>query len=198
MGLPDGVTVSFGGDVEEQKKAFGELTSLLILGILLVYMIMAALFENLRDPFIIMFSIPFAFTGVIYAFYLTGVSLGLISFMGVIMLMGIVVNNAIILVDYIHLLQKRGYELLDAVTQAGKHRLRPVLMTTLTTLFGMVPLAVSRQVGAEVWNPLGITMIGGLTVSTLVTLVLIPTIYYMFERRKKTGFEGSRGRGVRG
>jgi len=117
--------------------------------------------------------------------------------MGVIMLMGIVVNNAIILVDYIHLLQKRGYELLDAVTQAGKHRLRPVLMTTLTTLFGMVPLAVSRQVGAEVWNPLGITMIGGLTVSTLVTLVLIPTIYYMFERRKKTGFEDSRGRGVK-
>ena len=184
MGTPPGIRVSLGGDVEEQRKAFRDLTSLLILGILLVYMVMASLFENLRDPFLIMFSIPFAFTGVFYAFYLTGVTLGLISFMGIVMLMGIVVNNAIILVDYIHLLRKRGRGLREAVTRAGRHRLRPVLMTTCTTFFGMLPLALSRQVGAEVWNPLGITMLGGLTVSTLVTLILVPTLYYILEARK--------------
>ena len=101
------------------------------------------------------------------------------------MLMGIVVNNAIVLLDYIHLLQKRGEPLFQAVTQAGRNRLRPVLMTTLTTFFGLFPMAISQRVGAEAWNPLGITMLGGLTVSTLVTLVLVPTIYYMLESRKQ-------------
>ena len=104
--------------------------------------------------------------------------------MGIIMLTGLVVNNAIVLLDYIHLLQKRGYVLVEAITQAGKNRLRPVLMTTLTTFFGMFPMAISSRVGAEIWNPLGITMLGGLTVSTLVTLILVPTVYYLFEKRK--------------
>ena len=183
--IPEGVSVGFGGDIEEQGKAFKDLLILLILGIILVYMIMAALFENLRDPLIIMFSVPFAFSGVFYILFLTGTSIGIMSFMGLIMLMGIVVNNAIVLVDYIHLLQKRGAPLLEAIINAGKNRLRPVLMTTATTFFGMLPMAVSKSVGAEVWNPIGLTILGGLSVSSLVTLILIPVIYYMFENRKQ-------------
>jgi HAE1 family hydrophobic/amphiphilic exporter-1 len=185
MEIPPGIRVHFGGDVEEQKEAFADLTVLLILGIVLVYMVMASLFGNLRDPLIVMFSVPFAFTGVLYAFYLTGTSLGMIPFMGVIMLMGVVVNNAIVLLDYTHLLQKRGRPLKAAVVEAGSHRLRPVLMTTLTTLFAMVPMAVSDTVGAEAWNPLGVSMLGGLSVSMLVSLVLVPTVYYLFERRRE-------------
>lgn len=147
-------------------------------------MIMAALFGNLRDPFIIMFSVPFAFSGVFIVFYLFHVELGLMSFMGLIMLIGVVVNNAIILLDYIHLLQKRGEKLYDAITHAGRNRLRPVLITTVTTLCGLFPMAVSKSVGAETWNPLGITMLGGLALSTLVTLVLVPTIYFQLENRR--------------
>ena len=185
MEIPDNISISFGGDIEEQHKAFKSLTELLILGIILVYMVMASLFGNLRGPFIIMFSLPFAFSGVFYAFYFFHVTLGLISFMGIIMLIGIVVNNAIVLLDYTHILQKRGEKVFQAVTHAGRNRLRPVLMTTFTTLFGMIPMAVSSGVGAEVWNPLGITMVGGLLVSTLVTMILIPVIYYQFERKKE-------------
>ena len=185
MGVPPTISLSFGGDIEEQAKAFHDLTALLILGIILVYMVMASLFGNLRDPLIIMFSVPFAFSGVFYAFYLFHVTLGIISFMGIIMLLGIVVNNAIVLLDYTHLLQKRGKSLFEAVTQAGQSRLRPVLMTTLTTFFGMLPMAISRSVGAEIWNPLGITMLSGLLLSTLITLVLVPTIYYHLESRKQ-------------
>lgn len=181
--LPAGVSVAFGGELKEQREAFGDLSILLALGIVLVYMVMASLFGNLRDPLIIMFSVPFAFVGVIYAFRLTGVSLGVITFMGVVMLMGIVVNNAIVLLDYTKLLQKRGLALREAVVTAGRDRLRPVLMTTATTFFGMLPMAVSTAQGAEVWNPLGITMLGGLAVSSLVTLILIPVVYYSFERR---------------
>jgi len=185
LGTPPGISTRFGGDVEEQGKAFRDLTVLLAMGIVLVYMVMASLFGNLRDPFIIMFSVPFAFSGVLYAFYFTGTTLGIMSFMGVVMLMGIVVNNAIVLLDYIHLLQKRGLPLVEAITRAGRNRLRPVLMTTMTTFFGLLPMATSDKVGAEAWNPLGITMLGGLSVSTLVTLVLVPTVYYMFEKRKQ-------------
>lgn len=185
MEIPEGVSINFGGEIEEQKKAFRDLTMLLILGIVLVYMVMASLFGNLRDPFIIMFSVPFAFSGVIYVFYLAGITLGIISFMGIVMLIGIVVNNAIVLLNYIHLLRKRGERLFEAITHAGKNRLRPILMTTLTTSFGMLPMAVSNRVGAEVWNPLGMTMLGGLSVSSLITLVLIPTIYYTLEVKKE-------------
>jgi len=184
MDIPPGVSVSFGGEVEEQQKAFKDLSLLLVLGIVLVYMVMASLYGNFRDPLIVMFSVPFALTGVFYAFYLTGTTLSLVSFMGIIMLTGIVVKNAIILVDYTHLLQNRGQPLREAITNAGRNRLRPILMTTAAMFFGMLPLAISRGVGAELWNPLGITMMGGLAVSTLVTLVLIPTVYCLFEERK--------------
>ncbi|HPC47829.1 MAG TPA: efflux RND transporter permease subunit, partial [Deltaproteobacteria bacterium] len=119
------------------------------------------------------------------AFFLFRIPLDLMTFMGIVMLSGIVVKNAIVLLDYTHLLLKRGNTLSEAVTKAGSHRLRPILMTTLTTIFGMVPMALSRGQGAEFWNPLGITMISGLSISTLITLVLIPTIFYSLERRKQ-------------
>ncbi|WP_081460836.1 efflux RND transporter permease subunit [Desulfotomaculum nigrificans] len=183
-GTPPGVSVSFGGEVEEQQKAFKDLSLLLVLGIVLVYMVMASLYGNLRDPLIVMLAVPFGLSGVFYAFYFTNTTLSLISFMGIIMLTGIVVKNAIILLDYTHLLQNRGQPLLEAIILAGRNRLRPILMTTTATFFGMLPLAISRGVGAEIWNPLGITMMGGLAVSTLVTLVLIPTVYCLFEEKR--------------
>ncbi len=170
--------------MEEQRKAFGDLTLLLILGVVLVYMVMAGEFEDLMDPFIIMFSVPFAFVGVIWAFALTATPLNVITFIGIIMLMGIVVKNAIVLVDYTKQLSESGMKLFDAVVTGGKTRLRPVLMTTLTTIFGMMPLALSRGEGSEIWNALGITVIGGLLISGLVTLVLVPLIYFLVHSRR--------------
>ena len=179
LDLPTDVSVEWGGDVDQQDSAFRDLLLVLILGVLLVYMVMAAQFEDFVDPFIIMFSIPFAFVGVIWAFMLTGTVLNLMSFIGIIMLVGIVVKNAIVLVDYTKQLQSGGTELVEAVLTAGRTRLRPVLMTSLTTIFGMVPLAISGGEGAEIWNTLGITVIGGLLVSLIVTLLLIPLLYVM-------------------
>jgi HAE1 family hydrophobic/amphiphilic exporter-1 len=184
LDLPPGVSIEWGGEVEEQRKAFRDLTLLLILGIALVYMVMAGEFEDFVDPFIIMFSVPFAFVGVIWAFAVTAIPLNLMSFIGVIMLMGIVVKNAIVLVDYTKQLRARGMSLNEAVVTGGKTRLRPVLMTGLTTIFGMVPLALSRGEGSEVWNALGITVIGGLLVSGLVTLILVPLVYSLVHQRK--------------
>jgi len=182
LDLPPGVSIEWGGEVEEQRKAFRDLTLLLILGIVLVYMVMAGEFEDFVDPFIIMFSVPFAFVGVIWAFVFTATPLNLMSFIGVIMLMGIVVKNAIVLVDYTKQLRAQGMTLNEAVVKGGRTRLRPVLMTSLTTIFGMVPLALSRGEGSEIWNALGITVIGGLLVSGLVTLILVPLMYSLVHR----------------
>jgi HAE1 family hydrophobic/amphiphilic exporter-1 len=189
--LPQGIMLNLGGEAEEQAKAFGDLSLLLVLGIILVYMVMAAQFESLLDPFIIMFAVPFTFTGVFLAFLLTGTSLSVITFLGIIMLMGIVVNNAIVLISYINILRARGYSMLEAVTQGGKDRLRPVLMTTITTLAGLLPLAISRGEGSEVWQPLGITMIGGLSISTLITMLFVPTLYAVVEARIKKNHKKS-------
>lgn len=183
--LPSDITLDFGGEAEEQSKAFRDLALLLMLGIVLVYMVMAAQFESLIDPFIVMFSIPFTFVGVILAFVISGMTLNIISFLGVVMLMGIVVNNAIVLISYINILRARGLALAEAVIQGGSDRLRPVLMTTITTLVGLMPLALSNGEGSESWQPLGVTMIGGLSVSTLITLLFIPTLYSVFETRLK-------------
>jgi HAE1 family hydrophobic/amphiphilic exporter-1 len=131
-----------------------------------------------------MFAIPFTFIGVILGFALTGTTLSINTFLGIVMLMGIVVNNAIVLISYIIMLRARGLSMYDAVTLAGHDRLRPVLMTTVTTIAGLLPLALSRGEGSEVWQPLGITMIGGLTVSTLVTLLFVPTLYAVFHRKQ--------------
>jgi HAE1 family hydrophobic/amphiphilic exporter-1 len=187
MTVPADVMVNIGGEAEEQKKAFADLGILLGLGIILVYMVMAAQFESLVDPFIVMFSIPFTFIGVIVAFVLTGTTLSIVSYLGVIMLMGIVVNNAIVLISYIGILRQRGFSMYDAVTQGGRDRLRPVLMTTITTLAGLLPLAISRGAGSETWQPLGITMLGGLTVSTMITLLFVPTMYAVFHKRRAQG-----------
>jgi HAE1 family hydrophobic/amphiphilic exporter-1 len=181
--LPADVMVNIGGEAEEQKKAFRDLALLLMLGITLVYMIMAAQFESLLDPFIIMFSIPFTFIGVVLGFLFTGTTLNIVSYLGAIMLVGIVVNNAIVLISYIIILRARGESMYDAVTNAGRDRLRPVLMTTITTLVGLFPLAISTGVGSETWRPLGITMFGGLAVSTLITMLFVPTLYAVFHRK---------------
>jgi HAE1 family hydrophobic/amphiphilic exporter-1 len=181
--FPPGISIGYDGQVKEQGKSFNELTLMLVLGILLVYMVMAAQFESYLAPFIVMFSIPFAFSGAIFALGATGKTLNMMSFIGLIMLVGTVVNNAIVLIDYINILLKRGEAIGDAVMAAGRQRLRPVLMTTLTTIFGMLPMAISRSTGSELWSPLAIAIIGGLSISTLVTLVLIPILYSVAKRR---------------
>ncbi len=182
--LPPGIEIREGSDVKEQRKSFRDLRNLFLLGLILVFMVMAAQFESFRDPFVIMFAVPFALVGVIWAFFLTHTTLNLMSFIGIIMLIGIVVNNAIVLVDYTNILRKRGIPLFEAVKLAGTRRLRPVLMTTFTTIFGMLPMALSRGEGSEAWNPMGITVIGGLTVSTFVTLLIVPVLYTFFTRKK--------------
>lgn len=186
--IPSDIVINFGGEAEEQAKAFRDLTLLILLGIALVYMVMAAQFESLLDPFIVMFAIPFTFTGVVLGFVLTQTTLSIITFLGMVMLMGIVVNNAIVLISYINILRARGLSMLEAVTIGGKERLRPVLMTTITTLAGLLPLAISTGEGSEIWQPLGITMLGGLTLSTLITMFFVPTLYAVFETHiKKNG-----------
>lgn len=178
--FPQDIDVEIAGQVSEQSASFSDLYLILIIGVLLVYMVMAAQFESFKDPFIIMFALPFTFVGIIAAFFVTGLTLSVTTFIGVIMLMGIVVNNGIVLVDYTNLLRARGYELFDAVVEAGRSRMRPVLMTSFTTILGMLPMALSKGMGREMYSPLGVTIIGGLLVSTLVTLLLVPTIYSTF------------------
>lgn len=154
--------------------------TLLLFVVMLVYIVMAAQFESFRDPFIIMFSLPFAFTGVFVALWMTGTSLSLIALIGAVMLVGIVVKNGIVLIDYINLNKERGSSVRRAVISGGKSRLRPVLMTTLTTILGMVPMAMGIGEGSEIWQPMGISIIGGLTLSTVLTLIVIPCIYTSF------------------
>jgi HAE1 family hydrophobic/amphiphilic exporter-1 len=185
MKIPPEIGIRFGGETEEQQKAFKDLKTLFVLGVILVYMVMASLFKSYRHPFVIMFSLPFAVSGALFALFFTGTTLSLYSFLGLIMLLGIVTKNAIVLVDYTNILREREFPLREAIKEAGRTRLRPVLMTTLTTLFGMIPMALSRGEGSEMWSSLGITMIGGLTVSTLVTLVLVPVIYSLVEERRR-------------
>ena len=182
---PRGLTVTLGGQKEDIQEAFGWLTLALVVGIILVYMIMASQFESLIDPFVIMFSLPFAFIGVIWFLALFGYSLDVIVFLGMLLLVGIVVNNAIVLVDYINILRARGRSMIEAVQEAGRARLRPVLMTAITTIVALMPMAFKTGQGSEVWNPLGATIMGGLLVSTVVTLVLVPTIYSIFESHLK-------------
>lgn len=182
--IPGDIDVSIGGQVTEQSESFTDLYLILALGILLVYMVMAAQFESLKDPFIIMFALPFTFVGIIAAFYVTGLTLSVTTFIGVIMLVGIVVNNGIVLVDYTNLLRARGYSIGEAVLEAGRSRMRPVLMTSFTTMLGMLPMALSKGMGREMYSPLGVTIIGGLLVSTLITLFLVPVMYSIFHRVK--------------
>jgi hydrophobe/amphiphile efflux-1 (HAE1) family protein len=180
MKIPDDVIIEFGGSAEDMQKSFKDLALLMLLSILLVYIVMAAQFESLTEPFIIMFAIPFAFTGVFLALFIFGSTINVISLIGAVMLIGIVVKNGIILVDYTNLLRDRGYSLKDAVVGAGRSRLRPVLMTSLTMILAMIPMIASTGEGSEMWKPMAISILGGLTFSTMVTLVLVPSIYTMF------------------
>jgi HAE1 family hydrophobic/amphiphilic exporter-1 len=180
--VPQGFTVGFGAEVEQQATAFQQLQLLLILGVLLVYAVMASQYESLRDPFIVMFSVPVSAIGVVLALKLTGTSFSLQAYIGVIMLAGIVVSNAILLVDYTNILRRRdGKPLREAVVLAGRTRLRPILMTTLATALGLVPMALALGEGAELQAPMARVVIGGLLASTLVTLVLVPSVYTIFE-----------------
>ncbi len=186
MVVPRNFSVILGGEYEEQQKSSRELLLGIILAIFLVYMVMASQFESLRDPFIVMFSIPFAVIGVLLMLYFTDTTFSIQSFIGMIMLGGIAVNNAIVLVDYINLLRRRdGLPLLDAVKEGARRRLRPVFMTTLTTVFAMLPLALGLGEGGEVQAPLARVVIGGLLTSALITLVFIPTFYTILERKGK-------------
>lgn len=183
--LPQGVSIKVAGQAKDQAESFSTLLLAFIVGVLLVYLVMAAQFESFLDPFIIIFSVPAAVTGVALAFLITGVTFSVMSFVGLVMLVGIVVNNAIVLVDYMNILRWRGHPLDEVIVMGAKRRLRPVLMTTLTTIFGLIPLALSKAQGSELWNPLGISVIGGLFVSTFITLVLVPVIYSIVEKRLK-------------
>ena len=183
MEIPPDVNIQMGGAVEDMQESMKDLMLLLLLSLVLTYLVMASQFESMKMPFIIMFSIPFAFTGVILAHMLTGITMSVISMVGGVMLVGIVVKNAIVLVDYINLMRERGLELRDAIVVSGKSRLRPVLMTSLTTILGMLPLAMSKGSGSEIWSPMGIAVIGGLIFSTMVTLLLIPVVYHIMLRR---------------
>lgn len=187
--IPSGVMLQVGGAIEDQTESFMDIAFLIVVSLILVYLVMASQFESLRIPFIIMFSIPFAFSGVAIALFLTNTTLSIISAIGAVMLIGIVVKNAIVLVDFINLMRDRDHEVYEAIEISGKSRLRPVLMTSATTILGMLPLALSTGSGSELWSPMGISVIGGLIFSTLVTLVLVPVVYAIFskhgERAKK-------------
>jgi len=182
LDIPPDIRMEMGGEIREQREAFSEMTLLLLLGVLFVYMVMAAQFESLKMPFIIFFSIPFAFIGVIWAMLITGSTFSIMSFMALIMLIGVVVNNAIVLVDYTNLLRSRDMPVYEAIISAGRRRLRPVLITILTTSLGMLPLAMGRGSGGEMWQAFGITAMGGLLLSGFITLFFVPIIYSIFNR----------------
>ncbi|MBQ3909700.1 MAG: efflux RND transporter permease subunit, partial [Muribaculaceae bacterium] len=180
LDLPGGVTIELSGSYEQQQDSFGDMGVLAILIIILVYIVMAAQFESFTYPGIIMSSIMFAFSGIVLILLLTGTNLNIMSMIGAIMLIGIVVKNGIVLIDYITLNRERGMSVRRSVIDGGKSRLRPVLMTSLTTILGMVPMAVGSGEGAEMWRPMGIAVIGGLTFSTILTLLFVPTMYTIF------------------
>lgn len=182
LDIPQGVVVRVAGDYEDQQDTFADMTMLGILIIMLVYIVMASQFESLKRPFVIMFTIPFALSGVILALWMTHRSLDMIGALGLVMLVGIVVKNGIVLIDYIDLMRERGMELNEAVVVAGRSRIRPVLMTAFTTILGMVPMALSSGEGSEMWQPMGIVVIGGLLVSTLLTFFIVPTLYAAMSR----------------
>ena len=202
--IPSGVMVQISGAIQEQMESFMDIAFLIVVSLILVYLVMASQFESLKMPFIIMFSIPFAFSGVAIALFLTHTTLSVISGIGAVMLIGIVVKNAIVLVDFINLMRDRGNVLHEAIALSGRSRLRPVIMTSATTILGMLPLAMSTGSGSELWSPMGIAVIGGLIFSTLVTLVLVPVVYAVFakhgERNKSlaiySDFDFMNGNGI--
>ena len=190
--VPRGFSIVFGGDYEEQQKAFTELMMSFVLALVLVYMVMASLYESLRYPFVVMFSVPLAAIGVILMLFLTGTTFNVQSFIGCIMLGGIVVNNAILLVDHINLLRRRdGLELRAAIEEAGRRRLRPILMTAMTTILAMTPLALGMGEGGEAQAPMARAIIGGLISSNLITLLVVPLVYSLIAKKKEEPLESA-------
>jgi HAE1 family hydrophobic/amphiphilic exporter-1 len=185
INIPPQLMVAVGGAYEDMQEAFMDLALLLILSLILVYLVMASQFESFIMPAIIMVSIPFAFTGVVLALFFTNTTLSVVAALGAVLLVGIVVKNGIVLVDYTNLMRDRGYELYEAITISGKSRLRPVLMTAFTTILGMFPLALSTGEGSEIWSPMGKSVIGGLMVSTFITLIMVPVFYAILGRWMK-------------
>lgn len=180
--VPQGATIRLAGDYKEQQETFADMGVLALLIVMLVYIVMASQFESFTKPFIIMMSVPFAITGVILSLLITGTTFDMIGALGAIMLVGIVVKNGIVLVDYINLMRDRGHPLHEAIALAGESRLRPVLMTAFTTILGMLPMALSQGEGSEMWRPMGIVVMGGLLVSTFVTLIVVPILYGIMSR----------------
>ncbi|MFP4016987.1 MAG: efflux RND transporter permease subunit, partial [Halanaerobiales bacterium] len=186
---PDGYQIEYGGEAQEMEESFGSLQYAFLLAVILVYMVMAAQFESLVHPFIVMFTVPMAAIGVMAGLFLTGHNFSVVSIIGVVMLAGIVVNNAIVLVDYINTLRGRGKSIREALLEAGPVRLRPILMTTLTTILALFPLALGIGEGSEIQAPMAVVVIGGLAVSTLLTLYLVPVLYSLISgvRKKVVG-----------
>ena len=182
--MPNGISATVTGQNEEMQDSFRSMQFALALAVFLVYLVMASQFESLIHPFVILFTIPLALVGAIFALFLTGTTINVVAFIGIIMLAGIVVNNAIVLVDLINQLRADGMEKMAAIAEAGRTRLRPILMTTLTTALGLLPMAIGFGEGAEVRTPMAITVIGGLIVSTLLTLIVIPVVYSLLDRKR--------------
>jgi HAE1 family hydrophobic/amphiphilic exporter-1 len=183
--VPRDFNILFGGDYEEQQKSFHDLLMSFVLALVLVYMVLASLYESLRYPFVVMFSVPLAAIGVILMLFFTDTTFNVQSYIGCIMLGGIVVNNAILLVDHINLLRRRdGLPVQEAIIEAGRRRLRPIMMTATTTILAMTPLAVGIGEGGEAQAPMARAIIGGLLSSSLITLVVVPSVYGLFERKK--------------
>ncbi len=183
MDIPSDIHVALAGNYKDQQDSSRDMLVLGLLIVMLVYIVMASQFESFSKPFIIMFSIPFAISGVVLMMFFTGNNLDMVGLLGLILLIGIVVKNGIVLVDYINLMRERGIALNEAIALSGQSRIRPVLMTAFTTILGMIPMATSTSEGSEIWTTMGLVVIGGLTVSTFVTLIIVPVLYGIFNRR---------------
>ncbi|MEX0822853.1 MAG: efflux RND transporter permease subunit, partial [Balneolaceae bacterium] len=188
MILPDGYRYEFSGSVFSQQQSSGEIMIVLVLALLLTYMVMASLFENLRDPFIVMFSVPLAFFGSLLFLFITGTTLSVPAYIGIVILIGIVVNNGIVLLDYIHQKTRNKEDSADYVElflEACKRRMRPILLTALTTICSMIPLALEMGTGSETWSPLARSVIGGLAFATVLTLFVIPTVVVAISKKRR-------------
>jgi hydrophobic/amphiphilic exporter-1 (mainly G- bacteria), HAE1 family len=183
VGVPQGMSIEIGGAYEDMADSFKDLALLALLSILLVFIVMASQFESFKMPVIIMVSILFIVPGIIFTLFLTGTNLSIIAALGAVLLVGIVVKNGIVLVDYINLMRDRGVELNKAIIESGKSRLRPVLMTAFTTMLGMLPMALTKGEGSEIWSPMGISVIGGLLFSTVITMILVPVVYAVIAKK---------------
>ena len=182
--LPQGITAQFSGENEAIMDAMGQLLLMLGLGVLLVYLVMVAQFQSLRSPLIVMFTIPLAFTGGFLALLISGIELSVVSLIGFVMLVGVIVNNGIVLVDYINQLRLSGMERREAIVEAGVTRLRPILMTSMTTILGLVVMAFGGDAGTALMQPVALVCIGGLLYATLMTLLVVPCMYDLLSRRE--------------